>query len=358
MKRGLVLVLPLCLGCAHGAVRVDTTQALAATPVRCVVVPPFERSGGLPEAGRSAAELAASQLERGGRVHVLEPAAWSWAQAQLGAEFKPDDPASLARLADRLGADAVLLGQVTEWTYSDDPQVYRDKQPQVALTMRLVRTRDATTLASADLSRQPSRQGGHIALLGRLAEDLLADGLSALTAGLPAAGAEPCRFERMQQPSEVAGPQSVPAAPAGRAWTAARPAALSEAAVVLAERLQKGSAVPLRAVSFEYRTLDLQPGAEAELDVVGELLRGYPDLGVAVVVHTDNVGEPADLRAFTLRQAEVILAALLERAVQAWQVTVEGLGGDEPILPNINRRNRQVNRRVELRLVVPPSGGW
>ncbi len=358
MKRGLAAVLSLCVGCAHGAVRVDTTPALAATPVRCVVVPPFERSGGLPGAGRSAAELAASQLERSGRMHVLEPAAWTWALGQFGGEFKADEPASLARLANHLGADAVLLGQVTEWAYSDDPQVYRDKQPRVALTLRLVRTKDATTLASVDLFRQPSRQGSHIALLSGLAEDVLADALSVMTAGLPPAGDEPCRFERMQRAAKADGQPAAPAAPAARAWSAARPAALSTAAVVLAERLQKGSTVPLRAVSFEYRTLDLQPGSEAELDVVAELLRGYPDLGVAVVVHTDNVGEPADLRAFTLRQAEVIQAALLERAVQAWQVTVEGMGGDEPILPNINRRNRQVNRRVELRLVVPPSGGW
>ena len=358
MKRGLATVLPLCLGCAHGAIQVDATPALTATPVRCVVVPPFERSGGLPEAGRSAAELAASRLERSGRVHILEPAAWSWAQTQLGAEFKADQPASLARLADRLGADAVLLGHVSEWGYSDDPQVYRDKQPQVALTMRLVRTSDSTTLASVDLSRRPSRQGGHIALLGQLAEDVLSEGLSRLTAGLPAAGDEPCRFERLQQSSSVGGKSAAPATPVARAWTAARPTALSEAAAVLAEQLQKGDSVPLRTVSFVYRTLDLQPGAEAELDVVAELLRGYPDLGLAVVVHTDNVGEPGDLRTFTLRQAEVIQAALLERAVQAWQVTVEGMGGDEPILPNINRRNRQVNRRVELRLVVPPSGGW
>lgn len=359
MRRILAGAMALCLGCAHGAVRVEAAPALAEAPLRCVAVAPFVRVGGLPEGGRSSAELAASLLERGGRVHVLEPAAWPWALEKLGSEFRPADARDLQRFGERLGADAVLFGEVGSWGYSDDPQVYRDKQPHVALTLQLVRTADAAVLAKAEVSRRPSRQRGHIALLGQVGNDALAEALATMTGSLPAAGDEACLFERLPRMAGAAARSAAPAGPAaGVREGGARPTNLSEAAVVVAERLQRGAAVPLRAVSFEYRTLNLQPGADEELDTVAELLRGYADLGIAVVVHTDNVGEPSDLRAFTLRQAEIVREALLERGAQVWQVAVEGLGGDEPILPNINRRNRQVNRRVELRLVVPPSGGW
>lgn len=351
----------LAAGIASASGRIDIAPAFADAPPRCLAVAPFNREAGLPAAGLSAAELVASRLERSGRFRVLEPGAWSWVVARLGrSDFDPTDPRLLARLAEELGVEALVLGSVRAFGYSDDPQVYRDKQPKVAVSLRLVRTTDGATLADADLAETPSGFGGHIALLSLVADRLFGGFADALAEGAPTLENDPpCGFERLHR-AAAAQPAVHSSAPASgeSAWPTAKPAKLSEAARAMAERLQRGDRVLLRGVTFEYRTLDLVPGAAAELDVVAELLHGYPDLGVAVVAHTDNAGDPAELRSLALRQAEVVKAALLERAVPAWQVTAEGAGGDEPLLPNINRRNRQVNRRVELRLVVPPSGGW
>lgn len=333
--------------------RVEIQPAFGQESPRCIAVPPFENLSLTSLAGVGVAELLAAQLERSGHVSVLGPTAWAWAVAETGLDASdPERPEMLRALRRELGVQAVLVGTVAEYWYTDDPQLYRDKQPSVAFRVRMIETAGGRELWSARMSRTPSSMRSGITPVGRLADDMAADLVRKLWEK-PGSTREACRFEARLTDGAVPGRPPRPT----RARHAPAPE-LSAPAAALAERLRAGEAFILRDVGFEYRGIGLRPGGDVELQPLAELLRGYPDLTIELIVHTDNVGEPEELLELTLRQAESLRAALVGLGAASTQIVLEARGGDEPLLPNINRRNRQINRRVELRLLTPPSGGW
>jgi len=73
-------------------------------------------------------------------------------------------------------------------------------------------------------------------------------------------------------------------------------------------------------------------------------------------------GFVAAIYALALRRHHMLLLSGWCLGATIYLVVMSGelyaIPGAEPLLPNINRRNRQINRRVELQLATAPGGGW
>lgn len=69
--------------------------------------------------------------------------------------------------------------------------------------------------------------------------------------------------------------------------------------------------------------------------------------------HTDNTGNPAFNDQLSLRRAEAVRAAMIERGVAADRLVAAGLGQSRPIGNNATEDGRARNRRIEIRIIRP-----
>lgn len=69
--------------------------------------------------------------------------------------------------------------------------------------------------------------------------------------------------------------------------------------------------------------------------------------------HTDNTGNPAFNDQLSLRRAEAVRAAMIERGVPADRLIAAGYGQSQPVGNNDTEDGRARNRRIEIRIVRP-----
>jgi outer membrane protein OmpA-like peptidoglycan-associated protein len=99
----------------------------------------------------------------------------------------------------------------------------------------------------------------------------------------------------------------------------------------------------------------LHSGSEDMLAKVAKILSGYPDHKIEVRGYTDNVGaDPYNLK-LSKQRAETVRTALIADGIPPDMITAEGLGRLNPVASNATAEGRQLNRRVEMVVLNPPS---
>lgn len=88
------------------------------------------------------------------------------------------------------------------------------------------------------------------------------------------------------------------------------------------------------------------------------VLVGHTDDREAKQLATGDAGQPADLDALSAdlsrARAEAVKHVLIADGVAPQRIVVDGKGADEPVADNARPRGRLANRRVEIKLYVPP----
>ena len=105
----------------------------------------------------------------------------------------------------------------------------------------------------------------------------------------------------------------------------------------------------LRGVNFELGKSVLLPVSRDILEEVARSLVANPAVRVEVAGHTDSTGSRAVNERLSLARAEAVKAFLIENAVGADRMTVQGYASTQPVASNRTASGRAQNRRVELR---------
>ena len=107
-------------------------------------------------------------------------------------------------------------------------------------------------------------------------------------------------------------------------------------------------------VLFDTAKYDLKPDAEASLEQLANLIRGYPGYPVTIEGYTDNVGTAESNQTLSENRANAVRNWLVTKG-QASEacITTRGLGETKPIASNDTPEGRQKNRRVEIHLAKP-----
>lgn len=107
------------------------------------------------------------------------------------------------------------------------------------------------------------------------------------------------------------------------------------------------------ALVFEDGQHRLGPAAPAALDQVALVMSEHPGVGVSIVGHTDDVGDPAGNAALSARRASAVGSYLVSLGLDPELVPTRGAGQDEPIASNETEAGRAANRRVTFTAFAP-----
>ncbi|MGQ0644418.1 MAG: OmpA family protein [Elusimicrobiota bacterium] len=108
----------------------------------------------------------------------------------------------------------------------------------------------------------------------------------------------------------------------------------------------------ISSIRFETGQAVLLESSYETLDIVGTILRRYPELGVRVVGHTDEVGGDMDNKALSAARAEAVRQYLVENfSLPAEKIATAGMGETQPVADNTTEEGKAMNRRVEFLII-------
>jgi outer membrane protein OmpA-like peptidoglycan-associated protein/tetratricopeptide (TPR) repeat protein len=120
---------------------------------------------------------------------------------------------------------------------------------------------------------------------------------------------------------------------------------------VVLQPIVAGSKIVLNNLFFDFNKAKLRKESFVELDKVYKLLKDKPDMRAEVAGYTDSKGnDKANIKLSTDR-AKAVVDYLVKKGINKTRLTPKGYGKAEPIASNDTDEGRQLNRRVELKIL-------
>lgn len=140
-----------------------------------------------------------------------------------------------------------------------------------------------------------------------------------------------------------------PPEPAAAAPTTAAPSTTPPPTASAADAQKQITRILLdKRIQFETAKDVLLPVSIPVLDEVANVLKGAPQLSVAIEGHTDNVGDAVANHALSEARARAVAQWLGQHGVDPSRLHAEGFGPDRPVAPNTTSEGRARNRRVDI----------
>lgn len=118
-----------------------------------------------------------------------------------------------------------------------------------------------------------------------------------------------------------------------------------------------GDKVVLYGVNFEFDRWALTTNAKTLLDLVVTALQKRPDITVEVAGHTDAKGSDSYNQKLSDKRAASVMGYLVEKGIAAERITAVGYGESQPVADNATDEGRELNRRVEMKVLSASGGG-
>ncbi|MCX7697828.1 MAG: OmpA family protein [Bacteroidales bacterium] len=112
-----------------------------------------------------------------------------------------------------------------------------------------------------------------------------------------------------------------------------------------------GDRFVLRNIYFDYDKATLRPESKNELDRLVSLLKTMPSIKIEVSGHTDNRGSEEYNLKLSYERAKAVVDYLIAAGVESQRLSYKGYGFYQPIATNETEEGRQLNRRVEFKVV-------
>jgi OOP family OmpA-OmpF porin len=112
-----------------------------------------------------------------------------------------------------------------------------------------------------------------------------------------------------------------------------------------------------KAVIFKRRVLHVnyQPGGSdidtrtgIYLDSLSQMMKDFPDLKIAVLGYTDNIGSETANRQLSQKRADKVRRYLIAKGIGEVRISSKGMGETSFIATNENKYGRELNRRIEI----------
>lgn len=114
------------------------------------------------------------------------------------------------------------------------------------------------------------------------------------------------------------------------------------------EKFKEGEVVPLDNVLFKVGTSEMLPMSYAPLDGLVMMMKLNPEMKIRIDGHTDNSASKGVSIKLSTQRADAVKSYLIRYNVSSKRISIKGLGGTAPVVPNTSEANRRKNRRVEF----------
>ena len=115
--------------------------------------------------------------------------------------------------------------------------------------------------------------------------------------------------------------------------------------------IEIGQVVRLNNVFFDFDKWDLRPESFVELDRVVKLLKENPKIEIEMSAHTDSKGSDEYNFRLSDNRARSVMEYILSKGIDASRITSKGYGESMPVAENETDEGRQLNRRVEFKIL-------
>jgi len=112
-----------------------------------------------------------------------------------------------------------------------------------------------------------------------------------------------------------------------------------------------GDRFVLRNVHFDYDKSTLRSESEKELNLLVGFMKDNPDIKVEILGHTDDRGSATYNQKLSEDRAMAVTKYLQDKGISLDRLRYRGYGLTQPIASNETEMGRQLNRRVEFRIV-------
>ncbi len=116
--------------------------------------------------------------------------------------------------------------------------------------------------------------------------------------------------------------------------------------------IEVGQIVRLNNVFFDFDKWDLRPVSFIELNRVVKMLNDNPAISIELGAHTDAKGSDEYNIKLSHNRAQSVMQYILSKGIPAERVSFKGYGETVPVATNDTDEGRQLNRRVEFKILT------
>jgi len=116
--------------------------------------------------------------------------------------------------------------------------------------------------------------------------------------------------------------------------------------------LPPGETLILENVYFDHNKYSIQATSFPVLEQLVALLLERPSLALEIQGHTDDTGTPAFNMELSEQRAKAVVAFLVNAGIDASRLAAKGFGTTQAIADNEGEAGRQLNRRVEIKVLA------
>ncbi len=115
--------------------------------------------------------------------------------------------------------------------------------------------------------------------------------------------------------------------------------------------IEVGESIQLKNVFFVRSKAELKTESFSELDRLVEIMNENPTMEIQLEGHTDNLGQPEDNLLLSKQRVDEVKTYLVSKGISTKRITGKGYGGMRPVALSNTEENRQLNRRVEFKIL-------
>jgi len=120
--------------------------------------------------------------------------------------------------------------------------------------------------------------------------------------------------------------------------------------------IEVGRVVTLKNIFFETDKYELLPRSFVELNKLLALMRTHPNMVIEIRGHTDIVGNSDYNQYLSRKRSKSVVHFLIEHGIEAYRLQYKGFGSEQPTATNDTKEGRQLNRRVEFKIISNTGG--
>ncbi|MGB4665343.1 MAG: OmpA family protein, partial [Bacteroidales bacterium] len=120
---------------------------------------------------------------------------------------------------------------------------------------------------------------------------------------------------------------------------------------IILKKIAVGVEVVLNNIFFDFNKATLRPESKTELQNIIEFLQQNPNISLEISGHTDNVGSYEYNLNLSEKRAQAVVDYLIQQGISSNRLVYKGYSYTKPIASNSTEEGRQLNRRVEFKII-------